>query len=75
MATSTRIEVGVRDLKNNLDGANSATAADNVAQLLPYVNHPVFINNFDELNILDYIVRMEKHEQAQLLAKTGKKAP
>lgn len=73
--TLRAIQKILRDLKNNLDGANSAAAADNVSQLLPYVNHPVFINKFDELNILDYIVRMEKHEQAQLLAKTGKKAP
>ena len=63
----------LRNMKDHIDAAECGEVADDLRELMGYANHPVFAAKFDDLDVLDYIVRMEKLEQAQLKLKTGKK--
>ena len=66
------IKTVLKAFNHNLNGCNSINVSDTITRLLPLAGHSVFSSKFEELDIMDYIIRTLKLLHKNLQDSTGK---
>lgn len=63
----------LRALNADLAGGTIISCRESMGKILPFVNQNVFFEKFDDMNILDYILKTLKRLHKEVKTKTGKK--